>query len=133
MKKDIKIPTFKDVWIAVVQEKKLQSLVWNAYVINAKKEPIQGVLVNSKGYGSVNGEPLKTSVLRHFLDVIKPCSYKKIEQLPKPLLSINNEFWLSFYLKNKMYDKKFIFLAESITQLNLVDVPIINKKGILIK
>ncbi len=49
------------------------------------------------------------------------------------ILSINNEFWLSYYVNGVIYDKKFIFLTESITESNFMRIPIVNKPGVMIK
>jgi hypothetical protein len=31
-----------------------------------------------------------------------------------------------------MYDKKFIFLSETVKEENLVNIPVLNKKGVLV-
>ena len=91
------------------------------------------MLVSTRGYGEINGEPRKTATFRHFLDVIEGSSFKKIESLTEELLTLSNEFWVSFYFEKVLYDKKYIFLAESITYENEVLLPVIGKRGILIK
>ncbi len=135
MKKDIEIPVVENIAVAVVLEKneKLNKNEWIAYLINLKEEEIEGVLVSSKGYGKRAGEDVRTSELRHFLDTLEPKSYKKIEMITDELVGISNEFWVSFYLNGKMYDKKYIFLAEAISENNFMKVPIIQKKGIMIQ
>lgn len=134
MLKDINIPKVEDVAMAIVPEiNKLGEEEWNVYVINLKNELIEGVLVSSRGYGQLDGVKKKTTTLRHFLDEIPAKSAKKFEEIMPEVFGINNEFWLSFYLDKKMYDKKYIFLAESVNLDNFSTLPIINKKGILIK
>ena len=49
------------------------------------------------------------------------------------VFGLHNEYWLSFFKDNELLDKKYIFLAETIKEENLIAVPIIFKKGILIK
>jgi hypothetical protein len=49
------------------------------------------------------------------------------------VFDVNNEFWLSFFLGNNMYDKKFIFVAGSIKEENFTKVPLVQKSGVLIK
>lgn len=133
MKKDINPPKVEDIAVAVVEEENnLKQKEWNAYLINMKNTTIEGVLVSSKGYGQLDGEMKKTAMLRHFLDEMKPRTYKKIEGLTQDLFAISNEFWVSFYLDKKMFDKKYIFLAESIKEDNFINVPIIEKRGVLI-
>ncbi len=134
MKKDIEFPKVTDVAVAIVSEKnELNQEEWNVYLLNLKDEPIEGVLVSSRGYGELNQEKRNTSELRHFLNVINKKSFAKIEPIIEEVFGLNNEYWVSFYHDKKMYDKKFIFLPESITKNNLISVPLINKKGVLIK
>ena len=49
------------------------------------------------------------------------------------VLNLTNEYWVSFFQKKKMYDKKYIILPESAITNNLIDIPLVNKKGILFK
>lgn len=133
MRKDIEMPKVTDVAIAIVQEKNEDAQwVWMSYIINLKPQDITGVLIASKGYGQKDGEPIKTSILRHFFEKIDAESFQKIELITEDLLSINNEFWLSFYLGSTIYDKKYIFLSEAIQKTNLTSIPLMNKPGILI-
>ena len=134
MKKDITPPPVEDVAVAVIKEtNELNETEWNVYLINLKKEKIEGVLVNAHGYGFHNGEEVKTSTLRHFLDEVGPHSFVKFEPIIENLFGLNNEFWVSFFSKNVMYDKKYIFLPETIKEENFILVPYINKKGVMIK
>ena len=134
MKKDIAPPTVEDIGVAVVKElNDLNETEWNVYVINFKKEKIEGVLVTSRGYGKRDDEYVKTSTLRHFLDDIAPTSFVKFEPIIETLFGLNNEYWVSFFLNKVMYDKKYIFLPETIKEENLMLIPYINKKGVMIK
>ena len=134
MKKDITPPIVTDVAVAVVKEQnELAETEWNVYLINFKKQELEGVLVTSQGYGTYNNEEVKTSALRHFLDVVKAESYKKVEPVLENLFGLSNEYWVSFFSKKVLYDKKYIFLPETILEENLVLIPIINKKGVIIK
>ena len=134
MKKDIIPPVVEDIALAVIKEQnELAEDVWNVYMLNFKKELIEGVLVTSKGYGSYNGEEVRTSTLRHFLDEIPAGGYVKVEPIMEDLFGLNNEYWISFYLNKVMYDKKYIFLAESICEENFIQIPLIGKKGVMIR
>jgi hypothetical protein len=134
MKKDIILPTVEDIGIAIVREKNAEGAdEWNVYLLNFKLVAIEGVLVTSTGYGELNGEPRKTSTLRHFLDTVGPESFVKIEPIHEQVFGLNNEYWLSFYVQKVMYDKQYVFLAESISEANCIKVPLVNKKGVLIK
>ncbi len=106
---------------------------WNVYLLNFKQENIEGVLVTSKGYGIYNNEDVKTSILRHSLDVVKANDFKKIEPIVETVFGLNNEFWVSFFINNVMYDKKYVFLPETIKEENFILIPLLNKKGVIIK
>jgi hypothetical protein len=134
MKKDILPPEVKDIAVAVVKEQnELAEMEWNVYLINLKAADIEGVLVSSLGYGKFNDEDVKTSTLRHFLDVVKSKNFKKIEPIVETVFGLNNEYWVSFFLNRVMYDKKYIFLPETIKEENFVLIPYLNKKGVMIK
>ena len=129
MKEDIDFPKVEGVSVAIIKE---EEDVWEAYLINQNNYPLEGVLVNSRGYGEIKGREKKTSSLRHFFDVVPAQSYIKVEPIQNELLALSNEYWVSFYNNKKMYDKKYIFLPETIIKSNTVDIPLIGKKGILI-
>ncbi len=134
MLKDIPKHTVEEVAIAIVQEEnELGEKIWSSYLINLKDTQIDGVLVSTKGYGNYEGQDVKTSMLRHFLDTVPSRSFSKIEPIIENLFGLNNEFWVSFYYQGNMYDKKYIFLPESIKEDYFINVPLINKKGVMIK
>lgn len=133
MQKDINPPLVENIAIAVIREMNADgSCEWNVYLLNLKDAPIQGVLVSSRGYGVKNGEKVQTSTLRHFLDVVAARSFAKIEPIMEELFALGNEFWVSFYQNNEMYDKKYVFVAETIKEENFTFVPLINKPGVMI-
>jgi len=137
MRKDINIPVVENIAVAVVEELNDEKThnVYNVYFINLTEDIVENILVTSKGYGEnkSTGEQIKTSVLRRNLGVLMPNQFAKIEPIMEDVFGINNEYWVSFFVENKMLDKKFIFLAETIQESNFTTIPIINKKGVLIK
>jgi hypothetical protein len=134
MIKDIKTLPVEDVGIAIVQEmNELNEKIWDVYIVNFKDELLEGVLVSSTGYGTYNGTEVKTSTLRHFLDEMPPKSFKKVEPIAETVFGLNNEYWFSFYINKVMYDKKVVFLPETISEDYLRLIPIIEKRGVLIK
>lgn len=128
LKKDIEIPIVKDVYLALIQEWNDDFLEkkWNAYILNDRDTPIDMVLVVSKGYD----EHRKTSTMRHSIAVMVPKSYAKIELIQDDVLELNNEFFVTFFAEGKLYERKFLFGKDTITEGNLVDIPIIHKPGI---
>lgn len=133
MKKDLPENTVKDIAVAVVlEDASPESKNWNVYLVNLKNESIETVLVSSKGYGLKNGEEVKTSILRHSIGDIGPKDYAKIEAIDEQVFGLTNEYWLSYYIGGNIYDKKFIFLPESIIESNLIRIPVLNKPGVMI-
>ncbi len=135
MKKDINPSIIENVSVAIVKEKnELHEDSWNVYLINQKEATIENVLVSSKGYMTdLKGNETKTSSLRHSLGNIEPNSYTLIEPIIENVFALHNEYWVSFFLNNEMLDKKYIFLAETIKEENLINIPLINKPGVMIK
>lgn len=106
---------------------------WTVYIVNLKQEQIDNVLISSKGYGEKDGKLVKTSVLRHSLGDIKPRSYAVVEAIDPEVFGLTNEYLLSYYINGNIFDKKFIFLPESIVDNNLTRIPLIDKPGVMIK
>ncbi|WP_207426391.1 hypothetical protein [Pedobacter sp. SYSU D00535] len=133
MKKDLPQNIVEDIAIAVVLERETpEAKVWNVYLVNLKNEPIETVLVSSKGYGQKDGEDVKTSILRHSIGTVGSQDYAKIEAIDEQVFGLTNEYWLSYYIGNQIFDKKFIFLPESIVESNLMRIPVVNKPGVMI-
>ena len=135
MKKDIIIPEVENVFLAVVQEwsDDFMGKVWNAYLINDSDFLIESVMVVSKAFGTINGEMKKTSLLRHSFVEVPAISVVKIEMIEKSVLVLHNEFMLTFFMENKLYDKKFIFKANSINETNVEEVPILFIDGVIVR
>lgn len=134
MLKDIKQPEVKDIAIAVIHEAgEDDELVWNVYLLNLGNEKIYGILVTSRGYGLINDEKRESSVLRHFIEEVPAGGFVKIEPIMEDLFVLNNEYWVSFYKRAEIYDKKFIFPPDSIRYENFVNIPTLGNKGVLIE
>ena len=135
MKKDIIIPEVENVFMAVVQEwsDDFMEKVWYAYLVNDSDFQLDGVMVVSKAFGTLDGEMKKTSVLRHAFNEIPEVSVAKIELIEKSLLALNNEFMVTFFIGNTLYDKKFIFKANSIQEANQEEVPILFVDGVIVR
>jgi len=131
VKKDIEIPVAKDVHVAIVREWNEEFLDkdWNAYIINDRTTPIEMTMVVSKGY---DGDR-KTSIMRHAIGVVESKSFQKIEVVQEDVLALNNEFFVTYFADNKLYEKRFVFEKNTVSENRLVPVPIIEKDGILVK
>ncbi|MDX1628761.1 MAG: hypothetical protein R3345_08675 [Fulvivirga sp.] len=132
MKKDIEYPVVKNVNVAIVPEQDdAGNLAWRVYLVNNNNFALENTLVTSTGYGKKAGEKQKTSTIRQFLDTVPANEGMIIESIAPEVFHLNNEYWVSYYVKGKMFDKKFIFLPDTIQEDNLVFIKTINKKGIL--
>jgi len=134
MLKDIPVLVVDKIVVAIVPETNEDGApVWNVYIINLYDSEIKGVLVSSKGYGSYEGRDVKTSILRHLIGDIDPKDYARIETIMENLFGLSNEYWISYYLDKNIYDKKYIFLPESIREDNFTMIPVLNKRGVMIR
>jgi len=132
MKKDIDFGTVEGITVAVATSTtETGEEAWNVYLINYNAFPVDNVLVSSKGYGIIDGEEVKTSMLRHMFERIEAKSFVQIEPIDPAIFHINNEYWVSYYIDKKIYDKKFIFVPDSITQDNLIEISMLNMQGVL--
>ncbi len=132
MKKDIPFLKVSDVYVAVTRTKnELGAEEWHVRIINLKNTDIDTVLVVSKGYGERNGQAIKTSTLRHMIDRVQSRTAEIIEPIDPSVFAITNEFWVSYYIGKQIYDKKFTFVAGSITESNLSYIDILEMEGIV--
>ena len=134
MKEDIQPPKVEDVAVAIVKESNDHGeMGWMVYFVNMRDHQINSVLVRSNGYGKDGDETIKTSELRHFLQDVPAMTCVKVETIVEDVFHLSNQYWVSFFLDGKMYDKKYVFVPDAISEKNLVKVPIVFKMGVMIK
>lgn len=134
MKADLPENIVEDVAIAVVLMSETPEVKnWTVYLVNLKNQPITNVLITSKGYGEKDGKQVKTSLLRHFIGDVPAQGSAGVEAIDPAVFGLTNEYWLSYYIDDTIYDKKFIFLPESIVDDNLIRIPVLNKPGVMIR
>mgnify|MGYP005748530929 FL=1 len=132
MKKDIDFSSVEGIAVAIATQKnELGEDIWNVYLLNNNTHPLENVLISSKGYGVVKGQEVQTSVLRHMFERVEPKSSVKIEPIDPAIFHINNEYWVSYYIDRQIFDKKFVFVPDSITEENLIDINMLQLKGVL--
>lgn len=119
--------------MAVVRETDGVEPEWGVYLINQKDVGLKNIIVASKGYGIIDEQEIKTSTLRHFFDDLDAKSFTKVEKIMPDVFGLNNEYMLTFYIDQMIYDRKYIFVPDSIVEENLIQIPLIDKLGILIK
>ncbi len=133
MKKDIVIPEVENVYMAAIPEwnDDFMETVWNVYLINARKEPLSNVMVVSKAFGTIDGEMRKTSLLRHGYIEVHADTAVKVEMIESSVLALNNEFMVTFFVGNTLYDRKYVFVANSLVKEAVSELPAIDREGIL--
>jgi hypothetical protein len=135
VKKDIHIPEVTNVFMAAVKEWSDDFLanVWNVYLVNDSDDDLHDIMVVSKAFGTLNGEMRKTSLLRHALVEMPAVSAVKIELVEESVLALNNEFMVTFFIGKTLYDRKYIFRANSIADENTEEVPHLWKPGVIVR
>lgn len=131
MRKDIEIPKVENVHIVAVNEwdKDFTGQQWNVYLVNNREDEISTVLVLSRG----KSEDTKTSTLRHGLGNLQPKSAAKVELITTEVLGFTNEYLLTFFAENKLFERKFIFEPNSISEENVVEIPLLESEGVFAK
>jgi len=127
VRKDIPDLPVENVYAAVVKEDE----DWRVYLLNRSDQKLETILVTSKGYGTKKGEKQKTSVLRHAIPRLDPKEYALVEPITPEVFHLYNEYWVSFYIGHHIYDKKYIFVPDSIVSGNLSYIPELGAQGVL--
>jgi hypothetical protein len=136
MREELLGPKVEGVAFAVVQQMNEENeKVYNVYLVNLREDIMEGIIVTSRGYGTnvETGEKVRTSNLRHSLELLLPNEAAKIEPIIEEVFGLSNEYWVSFWVNDDLYDKKFVFVAESISEENMKVLPVIGEKGVMIK
>ncbi|MBT0811038.1 hypothetical protein KIH41_07060 [Litoribacter ruber] len=131
MKKDIDFHPVTGVKLAIAKEENNGQVEWGVYIINLNLIELKTVMVTSKGYGLIDGEEKKTSTLRHLIEELGSQSIAKIEPIDPALFKLNNEFWVSYYILDQIFDKKFIFVEGSMNEENIKLIPELGLQGVL--
>ncbi|HSZ24211.1 MAG TPA: hypothetical protein VK766_00750 [Cytophagaceae bacterium] len=133
MKKDIPFLPVEGICIAVSRYiESAEEISWKVFLINKNSFAIENVFIRSKGYGfNEEGEKQETSTLRHHIPEVAPGEYALIEPIDPGVFHLNNEYWVSYFVSNQVYDKKFIFVPDTIVESNLIFIPQINMEGVL--
>ena len=135
MREELQGPKVENIGVAIVQQQnELGEKMYDAYLLNLREDIIEGVIITSKGYGhnANTGERVETSMLRHTLEILLPNEAAKIEPLMEEVFGLANEYWVSFWINDIMYDKKFVFVPESISEDNMRVIPVLGNKGVMI-
>jgi len=131
MKKDIDFSPVTGVKLAIAKEETPTGTEWAVYLINLNLIELSTVMITSKGYGIMDGEKRQTSTLRHMIEELGSESVAKVEPIDPSVFVLTNEFWVSYYILDQIFDKKFIFTPGCFDPVNLRMIPELGLEGIL--
>jgi hypothetical protein len=136
MKEDINFVPVEGVSVAIVPDEAAAVEIgkpgWLVYLLNHNRFPLQNVIVSSYGYGvDQEGENVRTSTLRHHFPEVDASSAVPLEPIDPALFHLNNQYWVSYYRGNQVFDKKFIFVPDSIVDDNLIPIALLGREGVL--
>jgi hypothetical protein len=131
MKKDIDFSPVTGVKVAIAKQETETGTAWAVYLINYNLIELTTVMITSQGYGHLDGELRKTSTLRHLIEELGADSFAKIEPIDPAVFSLTNEFWVSYYILDQIFDKKFIFTPGSFDPAHLRYIPELGLEGFL--
>jgi hypothetical protein len=135
MKEELLGPKVENVGVAVIQSiNEENEKEYTVYLISLRDDIMEGIIVASTGYGenTVTGEKIKTSTLRHGIEVLLPNEIAKIEPIMPDVFGLSNEYWVSFWVEDVLYDKRFVFPAESLIEENFKYIDVFKRKGVLL-
>ena len=132
MKEGILGPKVEGVEVLILLDNETNA-EYNVYLWNRREEIIEGVIITSAGFGEhpSTGEKIKTATLRHSIEVLLPNEVAKIEAIMPDVFGLYNEYWVSFWVDEVLYDKQFLFPPESIILSNFNHMEAFDKKGLL--
>jgi hypothetical protein len=133
MLKDIHRPKVENLAIAIVPPEDNKEELWDVFLLNLEEEAIRSVLIVSKGYGEVGGEQKRTATMRYFYEEIPPLAVVRVEPIQPAVFELANEFWVSYSLRDELYDKKYVFVRGSIENQHFTLIPFLNRQGVMIR
>lgn len=117
---------------AIIKNEGTPEETWSIHIINLNDFPLENVLINSFGFGVVEGEEIKTSQLRHYIELIPGNSSQQIELITEEVFHLNNQYMVTYYIDKNIFDKKFIFESNSINKSKIHPIDDLNAKGVLL-
>lgn len=133
MKKDIQFPEVEGIKVVIARQfNELNEPLWDVYLLNRLSHKVDTVFVTARGYGKdIQGKDIKTAEVRYFFKELPANEIAKVEPILPDVFGINNEYWVSYYIDNQIFDKKFIFVPDSIREEYLIKIDKLNLEGIL--
>ena len=138
MKQDISFEAVEGVAIAIVPDEPAAAgaegtPTWAVYLLNHNDFSLDTVLISSEGYGTQpDGEAVRTSTLRYHFPAVGPRSATLVELIDPAVFHLTNHYWVSYYRDNKIFDKKFVFVPDSLVAANFSRLDLLaGRRGVL--
>jgi hypothetical protein len=136
VKQDIAFDPVEGVSVAIIPDEVALTpegqSIWQVYLLNQNSFPLENVIVNANGYGQQeDGEKVRTSTLRYLFEEVPPHTAVPIEPIDSSLFHLNNQYWVSYYRGAQVFDKRFIFVPDSIVADNFIHIALLDKAGVL--
>ena len=93
MKDELKGPKVEKVSVAIVEMMVENEKSYYAYLLNLREDIMEGIIISSTGYGenTKTGDRIKTSTLRHSIEVLLPNEAARIEPIMPEVFGLSNE------------------------------------------
>lgn len=92
---------------------------WQVFLLNNNEFALENVLIASEGYGTQpDGEAVRTSTLRYHFAEVAAHSATPVELIDPAVFHLTNQYWVSYYRDRQIFDKKFVFVPDSIVPAN---------------
>ena len=136
MKQDISFDPVEGVSVAIIPDEQALTPagqpLWQVYLLNHNDFPLENVIVNANGYGEQpDGEKVRTTTLRYLFEQVPPHTAVPVESIDPAVFHLNNQYWVSYYRGPQIFDKKFIFVPDSIVSDNLIHIALLDRQGVL--
>jgi hypothetical protein len=127
MKQDIPFEPVVGVSIAIVPDadalentpSESGAATWQVFLLNNNEYPLENVIIASEGYGTQpDGQAVRTSTLRYHFPEVAAHSATPIELIDPTIFHLTNQYWVSYYRDRQIFDKKFVFVPDSIVPAN---------------
>jgi hypothetical protein len=138
MKQDISFDPVEGVSIAIVPDSvdgtpEGDITTWTVYLLNSNDTTLENVLIAADGYGTQpTGEAVRTTTLRYHFEQVAPHSAIPVELIDPTVFHLTNQYWVSYYQGGRIFDKKFLFVPDSIVPANLSPLALLDgRAGVL--
>ena len=127
MKQDIPFEPVVGVSIAIVPDAdslevspgEASPATWQVFLLNNSEFSLENVIIASEGYGTQpDGQAVRTSTLRHHFPEVAAHSATPPELIDPAVFHLTNQYWVSYYRDRQIFDKKFVFVPDSIVPDN---------------